>query len=331
MATAWLSGVADQRSDGQEPVSTPDGAATRNLTYAVGSTIHYGERSIDVGEEVQFLAVTDDGVAFVREPDNAQPGDKPVWFTSGNTVERIGTTFGSPARGYLVEASDSGSMLVVRRDGGPGPGRPSFDVIDTSTGNVIHRESAGFGDTFELLGVHDDAIYWVYPRESSCTLAGEAGCLRFRRVTGYDVATDSVVSVSWARYDEEVRSKARMIVGPDPGSPPVPGTFPLDPVFDRQGTDLVARDNDGGRELALNEARTGDPIRLQVPAGASEATRFELSQWLDDDRFVLFGYTEPLTEYANEGDMFVCALSTGDCRLQLRGRPGTPYQLPALD
>ncbi len=329
VVVAVATGVADQR--GAEPVKKPDVAPTRPLAYAVGDTIHYGDRSIDVGEEVQFLTVTDDGVAFVREPLSGQPGDKPLWFTDGSTVERIGTTYGSPSRGYTVEASDTGSLLVVR-DAGDGGGRPSFVVIDTSTGYIIHRDSAEYGGTdVVVLSVHDDAIYWVYPADTPCELAGDRECLRYRWVVRYDVAADSIARWTWARYDEDLRSRPRTIVGEDRGTPPVPGTFPLDPVFDRQGTDLIARDYDGARELTLSEARTGEPIRLRVPSAATDATRFEFSQWLDDDRLVLFAYTSLVSEVADEGDIFVCALSTGNCRLELQGQPGTAYQLPALD
>jgi hypothetical protein len=313
----------------QEPVK-PVTAPARPLAYAVGSTIHYGDRSIDVGEEVQFLTVTDDGVAFVREPLRSQPGDKPLWFTDGSTVERIGTTSGSPARGYSVEASDTGSLLVVR------PfrmGREYFVVIDTSTGQLIHRDSARFGDRdVVVLSVRDDAIYWVYPADTPCDVEGDRECLRHRWVVRYDVAADSLARVPWAQYDDDLRGRPRTFVGPDRGTPPVPGTFAVDaPFFDRMGTGLVARDYDGARELTLIEARTGEPIRLRVQSGATEATRFEFSQWLDDDHLVLFAYTGLSTEIADEGDIFVCALSTGDCRIELRGQPGTAYQLPALD
>ncbi|RHW23603.1 hypothetical protein D0Z08_28675 [Nocardioides immobilis] len=302
----------------------PDVGPTRPLAYAIGGTIHYGDRTIDVGEEVQFLTVTDDGVAFVREPLRGQPGAKPLWFTDGSTVERIGTTYGSPARGYTVEAADTGSLLMVR---------PSFVVIDTSTGLPIHRDSASYGGTdVVVLSVHDDAIYWVDPADTPCELADfYRECLRYRWVVRYDVAADSIARWTWARYDEDLRSRPRTIVGEDRGTPPVPGTFPMDPVFDRQGTDLIARYYDGAGEFTLREARTGEPIRLRVPSGATEATRFEFSQWLDDDHLVLFAYTSFGSELADEGDIFVCALSTGNCRLELQGQPGTAYQLPSLD
>jgi len=342
---AIATGVADQR--GAEPVKNPDDAPARPLAYAVGDTIHYGDRSIDVGEEVQFLTVTDDGVAFVRETISRQPSDKPLWFTDGSTVEQIGTTSGSSTRGYSVKASDTGSLLVVR-DSGDGGGRASFVVIDTSTGQIIHRDSASYGGTdVVVLSVHADAIYWLYPADSPCELTGDqarrdfllpeiteiGGCLRYRSVIRYDVAADSLARWSWERYDEDLRSRPRTIVGPDRGTPQVPGTFAVDyrVIFDRVGTDLIARDYDGVRELTLSEAHTGEPIRLRVPSGATEATRFEFAQWLDDDRLVLFAYTSRVSEVPDEGDIFVCALSSGRCQLELQGQPGARYQLPALD
>jgi hypothetical protein len=333
---AVATGVGDQR--GAEPANDPEDAVTRPLTYAVGDTIHYGARSIEVGEEVQFLAVTDDGVAFVREPLGSQPGDKPLWFTDGSTVERVGTTYGSPARGYAVEAFDTGSLLVV--DAGNG-GRPYFAVIDTSTGYFVHRDSAEFGGAHVvMLSGHDDALYWLHPADTPCDVAGDRECLRYRWVVRYDVAVDSVTRWTWAQYEEELRSRPRTILGPDRGTPPTPGTFVVDdPFFERLGRDLVALDHDGTREVTLSDARTGEPIRLQVPTGATEARRFAFSQWLDDDRFVLFAYTSSFaggapdggTEVADEGDIFVCALSSGQCRLEVQGKPGTAYQMPGLD
>lgn len=338
---ALVTGVIDQRE--ADPVKQPDVWPTRPLTYAVGDTIHYGDRSINVGEEVQFLTVTDDGVAFVREPLTGQPGNKPLWFTDGSTVERIGTTYGSPARGYSVEAGDTGSLLVARDDG-EGGGRSYQVVIDTSTGYVTHRESAEFGGKdVAVLSVYGDEIYFVYTADTPCDLAGDRGCLRYRWVLRYRADGDVREVLSWPQYDQDLRSRPRTIVGPDLGTPPVPGTFPLDIlgppsnhrwglVFERQGTDLSARDYDGARELTLRQARTGEPIRLSVP-GATKASSFEFSQWLDDDRFVLFAYTHTTrgTEVADEGDILVCALSTGHCRLELQGQPGKAYQLPGLD
>jgi hypothetical protein len=182
-----------------------------------------------------------------------------------------------------------------------------------------------------ILSVHGDAVYWVHPADTPCELAGDRECLRYQWVVRYDVATDSTARVPWAQYDEDLRTRPRTIMGPDRGTPPVPGTFPLDgPLFGRQGTDLIARAYDGARELTLKSASTGDPIRLQLVPADTQATLFEFSQWLDDDRLVLFGYTENNSEYADVGDIYICELSTGNCRHEPPAQAG-PVQLPALD
>ena len=44
------------------------------------------------------------------------------------------------------------------RDSGDGGGRASFVVIDTSTGHLIHHDSASYGGGVVVLSVHTDAI-----------------------------------------------------------------------------------------------------------------------------------------------------------------------------
>jgi len=88
--------------------------AGRELTYAVGSTIHWGNRTIDVGQTVQAVGVTDDGVVFVRG-DKACPykvACRTLWFTDGNEPVRIGTVTGSWIRGFGIAFAAAGSTVV---------------------------------------------------------------------------------------------------------------------------------------------------------------------------------------------------------------------------
>lgn len=319
----------------QEPVEQPspsptvekDAPSGRQLAYAVGNTIHYGDRSIDVGEYVHFVDVTDDGAAFVRGGAfGQQPGGKPLWFTDGSEIERIGTISGSPSWGYYTAASDAGSILVWWD---PTVGASGEIVVyDTGTRHELTRFPAPDAYTLDVLSVHDDALYWA-PDEAPCELKGGGDdCLRYEWVMSYDVEAGSSARVSGASYDEDIRSRPRTIVKPYRAD--IPGTFPWDYIrFDRQGTDLVALDN--GEQTTIREGLTGKPIHLSVPPDSTTATYFSLTQWLDDDQFVLFAYTGNVTEWADEGDVFTCALSSGSCRLELRGEPGTVYQMPRLD
>src|SRR5687768_14706042 len=71
-----VSALSRSEDRSQEPAQTPTPTPSptsvvdnpdslRPLTYAVGATIHYGEQTIDVGDFVHFLDVTDNGVVFV--------------------------------------------------------------------------------------------------------------------------------------------------------------------------------------------------------------------------------------------------------------------------
>lgn len=337
-------GDSSDRSQGpvDAPSSTPPSqdvraGAVRELAYAVGSTIHYGERTIDVGGPVYFVDATDDGVVFVRGEGTKypQPAMQELWFTDGIVIDRIGTVWGSPARGYGVRSSDAGSIVAWGKADLSGPHLADAVVFDTEAMQVLTL----LPSPATVLSVHADAVYWT-PEGASCEISGDIGeCLRHESVMRYDVATDTTTSVTGASYEKDRRSRPRTIVGPYPGDADVPGTVFWDrltysrgPILGRNGTSVVGLDFDGTSELSLSEARTGQPIRLEVPAGSRGST-YELSQWLDDDTVVLFGYTAPYggSEIADEGEILVCSLSRGSCRFGPAGSPGTHYEMPGLD
>ena len=336
VAGASLTGP-DSRT--QDPINDPTESPSvegnlgpvRPLTYAVGDTIHYGERSIDVGGTVQSVAVTDDGVAFVLGP-GLRPGRYPLWFTDGSSVEQVGTVYGSSARDYGVTASDAGSTLVWYEPVGAEDLR--LVIFDTRRGEVLDRFAAGLGPETQLLSVHSDAVYWAVPSEAPCELAGD-DCLFYQWVMRYDVEAGAADRVSGTSYDANLRNRPRTIFADASGDPEVPGTFPEDRVtFELRESTLVAVARDflgGSQDIDLSEGRTGEAIRLTVPPGTTDATTFELTQWLDDDRVALFAYTSGPSEYADEGEFFSCALSTGTCELEAQGRVGSRYQAPRLD
>ena len=330
--------LTDRSNTSQEPVKEPtpsptvekDAPSVRQLTYAVESTIHYGGRVIDVGETVHFVDVTDDGAVFVRGGAfGQQPGGNALWFTDGSDTERIGTISGSPSWGYYAADSAAGSILAWWDPTVGDPGE--IVVFDTEAMHELTRFPAPDASTLDVLSVHDDAVYWA-PDEAPCELGDGDGdyCRRYEWVMRYDVEDGSSARVEGASYNEDMRSRPRTIVAPYRDNAEVPGTFPMGHIgFNRHGTDLVAYD-EGGTELTISEGRTGKPIHLRV-ADATSSLFSTLTQWLDDDRFVLFAYTGNATEWADEGDIFICALSSGTCRVELRGEPGTVYQMPRLD
>jgi hypothetical protein len=64
-------------------------------------------------------------------------------------------------------------------------------------------------------------------------------------------------------------------------------------------------------------ASTGKPLNLRIPADYSASDYFGITQWLDDDRMVVSA--------EDAGDLFVCRLSSGRCRIAVTGSPLTGF------
>jgi hypothetical protein len=282
-----------------------------------------------------MVEVTDDGVVFVRQAPGTdkyeQPGEKALWFTDGSEIVRIGTVYGSPSRGYGVTTSDAGSTLTWRD-----PSAPAYDtravVFDTGSMQVLTRVPY-------VLRLYDDTVYWVAEASSCANSGGPFGgggqgvvsCSSHDQVMRYDVATGSNQPTSSDAYQVDASNRPRTIGRRNGDGRTVLGSSLADLDFDREGNELVVSHQFREDTPVFIDVLTGEPISLRVPAADSTATYFQASHWLDDDRFVLFGYTGIRTEIADEGDILTCALSTGDCRLVVRGQPGTAYQLPRIN
>jgi hypothetical protein len=327
----------------QEPVHSPTPTPTptqtsvvdnpdslRPLTYAVGGTIHFGERTIDVGDYVHSVDVTDNGVVFVRGPSTwKQPHRTGLWFTEGSSVVRIGTVEGSPTRGFPVEPSAAGTTVVwEERDGGE---HGDFVVFDTEDLQVLTRVARSAASD-QVLSVLDDAVYFADRNEVGCKeVVSFPVCVRDGTVVRrYDVPTGVLSRVTGASYDRDRRSRPRTIVAPLFGES---GTVIRDGlVFIRHGRKLLADGGEPGAEYDVQLAQTGAPIRLRIPEGTTAADRIALTQWLDDDRVVLFALDGDGGSWlAEAGQFFTCDISNGTCRLEPRGEPGDLYQVPTRD
>ena len=112
--------AARPRRAGREPrpAETPTQIAptSRPLTYADGSTIHYGDQTVEAAGPVVELDLTDEGVAF-------RTADGQIWFTDGSS--------GRPARRARrarsgVPGRTSWPLLRARRLDGLGQHRVSL-------------------------------------------------------------------------------------------------------------------------------------------------------------------------------------------------------------
>jgi hypothetical protein len=248
-----------------------------------------------------------------------------VWFTDGGGPVRIGSTLGNAYHGFQVVGAAEGSTLVWREGTGDEPG----PLVVYDTGSM--RELGRLGDeNAVLLAVLADAVYWAPPR-TRCTTEADFGCLRWRTVRRFDTATRTESEVAWEAFVAERRSRPGVVVGRYDGDAPVRGLVDYgDLAFDRHGDRLVS----DSRAVDVRPRLAGShrPVRLRVPAD-QPATRFSLVQWLDGDRVVLIGYRGlhgQGTELNDAGDLLVCQLSTGSCRVQVHGGR-RPLAVPLAD
>jgi hypothetical protein len=311
--------------------------ASRLLTYSVGTVIHWGDRTIDVGQvargrqprrtSLDYLDATDDGVVFITGPQLKRDesgqlgigyGASAVWFTDGSTPVRIGTTSGSAVRGFGIGTSLSGSTLAWKE-----PGDESSETLADPFGPVVvydtgqKREVARFGGAdAEVLTVYDDVVYWS-SGDAPCAIRSDFGCYRPRWVMRFEKASGLQAQVGWADYEADRRSRPGVLTGPYVGDARVEGPVSYEFIgFVRRGGRLFADGGEPGAVFTPTVALTGRPVRLRMPAGDRTSDALAISQWLDADRVVLVA---PHSYSGADGtELLVCRLSTGGCRLAAR-------------
>src|SRR5262245_34892592 len=119
-----------------QPATTKAGFINRTETYAVGTTIYYGDDAIDVTpHQVKSLVQTDYGFVFT-----AKQGDHDgVFFTDATDTVKIGET--DQEAGTFLAADDSGPYVEwVDTDATP---LPEFVVYDTAKQKEVARTSQG--------------------------------------------------------------------------------------------------------------------------------------------------------------------------------------------
>lgn len=96
--------------------------------------------------------------------------------------------------------------------------------------------------------------------------------------------------------------------------------------FGREGNHLVADDDGGGGEVTARLARTGEAVRLRLPAGYDDRIAFfGMTQWLVDDRIVVSADMGDLGPSTDSNDLLVCRLSSGRCQVAVSGTPLTGF------
>jgi hypothetical protein len=334
----------DQKNTDPDTMRTEP--ATRLLTYSVGTTIHWGDRTIDVEQQVPpfppgwgnsgvgYVDATDDGAVFVigQPPvlDDAGGGlpygPAAVWFTDGSSPVRIGTTSGSRVRGFEIAPTVSGSTLAWID---PGTKTAPGAVVVYDTAHMTELARLGNGDAVPL-AVYDDVVYWS-PDGDTCDRYLPSGaayaCKPTARVMRFEPASGRQTLVSTADYDADRRSRPGLLTGRSADPQIRRGVTFLS--FLRHGDRLVAGGTWEAREpgFPATVTVTGQPLRLRHPAsdGRRDARDhphgLQMTQWLDPDRVVL------LDDYDHATALVTCRLSTGSCRVAVRVA-GEPFTAP---
>lgn len=350
LALALVAGVALLASGNRDAAPPPAGPdhkthapdnvrtrlAQRQLTYAMGSIIHWGDRTIDVaqqatswygrGKHVDYVDATDDGAVFVTGLPMSRDlggdhdvwaipnGPAAIWFTDGSAPVRIGTTFGDRAKGFEIASTTAGSTLAwTDPRSGTLPGK--IVVYDTAQ----MREVARFGGRgAATLAVYDDVVYWT-PAGTNCIAIGlgAAECQGTGPVMRFDTASGQQTRVSRALYPDR-RARPGLLTGPHDQ-----GEGDLFLRFLRRGDRLVADGVKPGVGSTPTVALTGRPLRLRMPAGDRNPDDLTLTQWLDPDRVVLVDNV-----FFDGTDLLICHLSTGDCQLAVRIQDAGNFTAP---
>jgi hypothetical protein len=301
--------------DDEPGIAGSGGFEARKVTYAQGSTIHYGDAMIDVPTDVRTFVQTDDGFVFTDAHDR-------VYFTNGDETTEIGHA-GGPVWAGDLRADHSGSYVAwVEIDDGE---RPETIVYDTSAGREVLRTDEGNGpgpgyygnDDKPLVLALDGELLFVQdskgqvaidiPTGRSTTLFGPKDDRYFIDAANGRIAlsdVDGVLAIRTGIDGEEQRF-------------PRYQAAQLSPSGTRVWTSRASSDI-GYVEILDVSSRT-----LATLARGDDVF-VNLSQWVDDDTVVVhrYGVRGPI-------DLLRCSVSSGDCEVAVASlsREGTRFPL----
>jgi len=313
VATTAYVGRGDDRRI--EPAPPPPAPSSRPLTYAAGSTIHYGEQTVQADRPVVELDVTDYGVGFRTD-------DGVMWFTDGSATIRLGA-LGETGPGYggtwpltsrpgWMLSANSGARLVWFEF--PQPGEPEVVVYDTGARQEVARDAVRLeaGHTAVPALQSDRFVYWFKDPDPE-ELPEDQTQVRYdpdtgeqSRVTEQDLLEDldsdaaarSIRLKGDGRWDSSGAFHYSDGMGQQVGlslEKAVAGVDGLAPVGPG---DMVAEDVNG-RTFAFEP-----PLNYTDQAGVAW-----LVQWLDDETVVV------LSPLRQSTDLIACHLDTKSCEV----------------
>ena len=180
---------------------------TRPLVYAVGSTVHVGDRSIDANARVMFVDATDEGVVFITDRDNR------LWFDDGTTTESLGRVALLHVGMYPVSTANPGS-LVVWPDG-VSPGRTlegdEFVVYDTARRKEVARLPFT-GAYNQVLHVDNSHVFFNPDNRTPGCWVYDVHVCSHPHLLRHDVASGSTRRISQSTFEADLSTQTRLFV-----------------------------------------------------------------------------------------------------------------------
>ena len=281
------------------------GFETRKPTYAIGSTIYYGNDAIEVSPHtVTALVQTDDGFVFTSPKGDHQD----VYWTDATTTRRIGETSAADTPGTVLAADDSGPYAAWVDTGGTPA--PEFVVYDTSTGKEVARTSEGNkpvadqADEFDLPVVHaidGDTAYW---HSSAGTVADDVKSGKQQLIkphTSPSYLFDVSAGVfAHASFDDLATVVSRDIAATKPfvpgiGEPLLSPTAAYVATTPQQSTSIW--------DVNLGTDVTPKPLRFETAL---------LTQWVSPDSYVAVA-SQDSNLYTGPVALVECSVADGSC------------------
>jgi hypothetical protein len=317
--TAYLGRDVDRKPE-PAPVSPP---TSRPLTYADGSTIHYGDRTVEADGRVVELDLTDYGVAFRTD-------DGRIWFSDGSTPDPLGD-LGTTGPGYgdgkwplmtrpgWMLSANAGSRLVWFEF--PAPDEPEVVVYDTASRQEVARDPVGLqpGHTVMPTLVSDRFVYWVKDADPQA-FPGELKQFRYDAQSGEQAPVSEAELLEDLDADASVRS---VRLKGDDRAEAAPGFHYSDGMGLQMGLDLTkdVAGVDGVAPVGPGDQKAEDvnrhPFVFEPPPDyTANAGVGWLVQWLDDETVVV------LSPLPQRTDLITCHLETRRCDVAVSTPPG---------
>jgi hypothetical protein len=331
-----------KRSDGpvDRPTSSPEAPLPRPVRKIVYSddlvfdknsrealsrvgTIHVGDREVEIDQTLHTvrawaLQVTDAGAVYAKD-------DQSVWFTDGGTPRRIAEQACVGTAQSSGFATGNAGPYAVWFDCSPALPGTDLVVFDTVSGHEVARHSIPSCRVSKPLRF--GLGYKCVPRD----VVGEHVYFDLNgRGFVFDVPSGRVTPASPTMYGDDLRAHSRALVIGDSWQT---GTLVDGLTFSVKGSRLVPQFNENSEQGPTRafDAATGQPVQLRLPGGyhpdpASIADAgtdsFTFFEWLDDDTVALSQGVENTV-----GDLIVCHLSDGRCRLAVKAGPPDKHRI----